>query len=79
MIDPMLHRDLGKLEGRLESLGGDITELRGEVNEIYGMLRSINRQLDAAGGSWKVMMGLAAISSAATAVLINLKKILGVE
>lgn len=79
MIDPMLHRDLGKLEGRLQALEGDVGEIRDDVREIYRMLRTINGQLDAAGGSWKFMMGLAGLSSAATAVLLNAKKLLGVE
>lgn len=79
MLDPMLHRDLGKLEGRLSALESDIKDTRNDIKEIYRLMRHVNKQLDAAGGSWKFMMGIATISAAATAVLMNIKKLVGLN
>ena len=79
MTDPSLHRDLGKVEGRLEAVENDTSEIRSDMKEIHIMLRAINAQLDAAGGSWKFMLGIAGAASALTAVMMNVKRVLGME
>lgn len=58
-IDP---RDFGRLEA-------EVKQLQGKVAEIYDDMKAVRSTLDAAGGSWRMLVGVATVSSAFTALL----------
>lgn len=58
-IDP---RDFGRLET-------EVKQLQGKVAEIYDDMKAVRSTLDAAGGSWRMLVGVATVSSAFTALL----------
>lgn len=61
-IDP---RDFGRLEA-------EVKQLQGKVAEIYDDMKAVRSTLDAAGGSWRMLVGVATVSSAFTALMTKL-------
>jgi len=61
-IDP---RDFGRLEA-------EVKQLQGKVAEIYDDMKAVRTTLDAAGGSWRMLVGVATVSSALTALIVKI-------
>jgi hypothetical protein len=61
-IDP---RDFGRLEA-------EVQQLQDQVAEIASDMKAVRSVLDAAGGSWRTLVGVAAATSAVTAFLVKL-------
>lgn len=61
-IDP---RDFGRLEA-------EVQQLQNQVAEIASDMKAVRSVLDAAGGSWRMLVGVATITSALTALIVKL-------
>jgi hypothetical protein len=61
-IDP---RDFGRLEA-------EVQQLQDKVAEIHNDMKAVRSVLDAAGGSWRTLVGVATASSAITAFFVKL-------
>jgi hypothetical protein len=70
MTDPSLHRDMGRIEGRLDAIEAQAAETRQKVDEMHRVLMQ-------AQGSWKAIVGAAGLSAAITGGLIKLGSALG--
>jgi hypothetical protein len=60
-IDP---RDFGRLEA-------EVQQLQNQVAEIASDMKAVRSVLDAAGGSWRMLVGVATITSALTALIVK--------
>lgn len=61
-IDP---RDFGRLEA-------EVAALKKTVDQMAADMRAIRTTLDAAGGGWRVLVAVGAVSGAVTALLVKL-------
>ena len=66
MTDPQLHRDLGRVEGRLEKVEAD-------MDDVKRMVKDMHDTITTAKGGWKTLLAVgglsAALASAATKFL----------
>lgn len=69
--DPQLHRDLGRIEGRLKAVEDRTTGMATQVEEIHRAM------LQAAGG-WKVLLAVGAIAGTLGALAMKALAIVGI-
>jgi hypothetical protein len=69
--NPQLHRDMGRIEGRLDAIETQAAETRQKVDEMHRVLMQ-------AQGSWKAIVGAAGLSAFITGGLIKLGALLGI-
>lgn len=67
-MSEQLHRDLGRVEGKVDSQQRDIDEMRRKVDEMH-------RAMMQAAGGWKVLLG---VGSASAVIGGLVAKLLGV-
>lgn len=61
-----LERDVGKLQGTVESLEKTVVDLSTTITALQGQVTFLSEQLAAAKGGWKVITYVAAASSVAS-------------
>lgn len=57
MNDPQLHRDLGRVEGRLEKVETDVAEMKRMVSDLHTTITT-------AKGGWKTLVAVGGVSAA---------------
>lgn len=70
MTDPNLHRDMGRIEGRLDAIEQQSAETRQKVDEMHRVLMQ-------AQGSWKALVAAGTVGSIVTGALMKLAAVLG--
>lgn len=73
-----LHRDIGRLEGRMEAVERELRELKGTQGAIGQDLKAIRSTIDQAKGGWKTILLVAAAGGAVGALVMKLSWIAGV-
>lgn len=77
MIEPGLHRDLGRMEGKIASMDAELQALRSELREVREALQSIQNILSAAGGGWRALAVAGAVGGAIATFMLNIKRLFG--
>lgn len=57
MTDPNLHRDLGRVEGRLEKVEAD-------MDDVKRMVKDMHDTITTAKGGWKTLLAVGGLSAA---------------
>ena len=73
-----LHRDMGRLEGRMEAVERELREMKGVQGAIGQDLKAIRSTIDQATGGWKTILLVAAAGGAVGALLMKLSWVAGV-
>lgn len=79
MIEPGLHRDLGRMEGKMAAMDAELKGLRTEIRKANDALVRIDKMLAAAGGGWKALVIAGTVGGAITAFFLNVKRLLGLQ
>lgn len=67
--DPALHRDLGRLEGRVGAVESRISDVQFKVDEMHRILMQ-------AQGGWRLIALVGGLSAALSALLIKVAGVL---
>lgn len=70
MTDPQLHRDLGRVEGRLEKVESD-------VDDMKRMLSDVHTTITTAKGGWKTLLAVGGLSAALASAITKFLSMFG--
>lgn len=70
MTDPQLHRDLGRVEGRLEKVEADMDDVKRMVKDMHDTITS-------AKGGWKTLLAVGGLSAALASAVTKFLSMFG--
>lgn len=70
MTDPQLHRDLGRVEGRLEKVEAD-------MDDVKRMVKDMHDTITTAKGGWKTLLAVGGLSAALASAVTKFLSMFG--
>lgn len=70
MSDPTLHRDLGRVEGRLQKVESD-------MDDVKRMVKDMHDTITTAKGGWKTLLAVGGLSAALASGITKLLTLIG--
>lgn len=70
MTDPKLHRDLGRVEGRLEKVEAD-------MDDVKRMVKDMHDTITTAKGGWKTLLAVGGLSAALASAVTKFLSMFG--
>lgn len=70
MSDPTLHRDLGRVEGRLQKVESD-------MDDVKRMVKDMHDAITTAKGGWKTLLAVGGLSAALASGITKILTLIG--
>jgi len=70
VTDPQLHRDLGRVEGRLEKVEAD-------MDDVKRMVKDMHDTITTAKGGWKTLLAVGGLSAALASAVTKFLSMFG--